>query len=430
MIDQEQLWLQYLKALSDKVQLQAGEALQAIYPYQPWSWGGRNPSPSSYPYEQWELLNVVPSDPYQNTNSGAAASQKGFDVAYSNWFNLLAVGDLEHDQPYQHYQDALNNAIRKYTTDYQNAQNTWKNQTGGVTPDFATWLAAPPQMGIKVGLDQDSDDIKAKQTELDKYRSRIVTPVQAISDQFANDSYQGLATDPSSGKSVKLRLWNTVPANPYDYVESITNNNFGGDATAGSKDSFTFTSHSESYDYSHYFGEGGAAVWYDFIGLEVGGEVDQVDWSTFSSDYSISISWQDLATVSVTPDGWYAGTNITTYGRQGPYATGFSAFDDGSTNYFFGAGGALSRIYTGLVVAYRPSITISASEEFASYMHRKWEAEAGIEIGPFFFGFKASGETEKSSLSQDGANLVITSESPWPLIVGMKSAWTLTPSDG
>lgn len=428
MINQQQLWLQYLDALSDKVKLQAGEALQAIYPYQPWSWGGRSPMPSSYPYEQWELLDVVPSDPLLNANSGAAASQKGFDIAYSNWFNMLAVGDLEHDQPYQQYQDALTNSTRKYTTDYQNAQNLWKNQTGGVSPDFTTWLGQPPQLGIKTSLDQDADDVAAKKTELDQYRKRIATPVQAISDLFANDAYQGLATDPSSGKSVKLRLWNTVPSNPYDYVEQITNNNFGGDATAGSKDTFTFTSESSSYDYSHYFAEGGAGFWDDFIGLEVGGEFERVDWSSFSSEYSISISWQDLATVAVTPDGWYAGANITTYGRQGPYATGFSGFDTGGSNYFFGAGGALSRIYTGLVVAYRPSITISASEEFASYMNQKWKAEAGIEIGPFFFGSKASGETEQSTVEQDGANLVITSQSPWPLIIGMKSAWTLTPA--
>src|SRR5690606_39258762 len=100
-------------------------------------------------------------------------------------------------------------SIAKYTLDYQNAQNTWKNQTGGVTPDFTTWLAAPPQLGIKTGLDEDQADVTAKQAELDQYRSRIATPVKAISDTFADASYQGLSTDPSSGKSVKLRLWNT-----------------------------------------------------------------------------------------------------------------------------------------------------------------------------------------------------------------------------
>ena len=99
-ISQAKLWEQYMQSLSTKITLEAGEALQVIYPYITWDWGGVSPMPDSFSYEEWMGLNVVPSNPTQNTISSAAASQSGFDQAYSNWFNTLAIGDLAKDTHY------------------------------------------------------------------------------------------------------------------------------------------------------------------------------------------------------------------------------------------------------------------------------------------------------------------------------------------
>ncbi|MCB2379463.1 hypothetical protein LGH70_17835 [Hymenobacter sp. BT635] len=426
MVTQNQLWLQYMQALTSKITLGSGEALQVVYPYITWDWGGRSPMADSFSYEEWMALNVVPADPTQNSNSSAAASQSGFDQAYSNWFNTLAIGDLDKDQHYQSLQDQYNAAATKYTQDYQNAQNTWTNQTGGTGPTLAAWLALPPQIALSGQLNEDLQNLTGMQTELDNYRNQIKTPVATIASEYSNASYQGAVTDPNSGKSVTVKLWNTDPINPFTYVETITDNNFGGDATKGKADSITFDASSEQYTNNEVYGEGGGAAFLDFISIEGEGSYQKIDWTSFSESYNISIQWQDLGTVTVSPEAWYAGANITSYG-EGPYATGFSAFKSGNDNYFFGEGGALSRIYTKMIVAYRPTITIDASESFASYLYEQWQTEAGIEIGPFFFGGKAGGSSQQSTASVSNGQLVIQSMSDWPLIVGMVSAWTLAP---
>lgn len=430
MISQETLWLQYLQALSEKITLSAGEALQAIYPFRTWDWGGRDPVAGSFSYNEWLTLNVVPSNPYQNANADAAASQTGFDVAYRNWFSMLAIGDLEKDQHYRQLQDQLNGASSKLTTDYGNVKNVWRNQTNGQGDSLQTWLAEAPQMGYKVQLDEDAANLKSAQDELDDYRSRIATPVKAIEDAYANTNYQGNVTDPNSGKMVPLRLWATVPSDPYGYVREITDDQFGGDATKGHADSVDVNSNTTTYSYEKYYAEGGAGAWDDFIGFEAGGSYEQIDWSDFNESYQMQISWQDLTTVDIAPEPWYAGANITTYGR-GPYANGFSAFaGSGQPNFFFGPGGALSRVYTGLVVAYRPTIRINASSSFATYLQQKWEAETGIEIGPFLFESEKSGERTQATSHVENGELVLESHADWPMIVAMKSSWTLNPEEG
>jgi len=116
MVDQSTLWLQYLNQMSTLVSLKPGESVQAIYPFQSWNWGGQSPVPNSYSYEQWGTLNVVPSSPYLNTNS-SPASQSGFDTGYSNWMNMLAVGDLAKDTHYLSLQQQYSDALAKQQTD-------------------------------------------------------------------------------------------------------------------------------------------------------------------------------------------------------------------------------------------------------------------------------------------------------------------------
>lgn len=425
-MDQSTLWLQYLNQLSTVVKLSAGEALQVTYPYVTWDWGEKNPVFGSYSYDQWATLNVVPSDPELNNNSNAAAGQSGFDTSYQTWFNTLAIGNLGSDKHYQQLQAQLNTVVGEYQRDYANVKNVWLNRTGGNGPTFAVWLAEPEQFGYQTQLSNDQTNVKAAQLQLDTYRNQIQQPLAAMVAAFANTSYMANVTDPNTGASRQVRLWETEPfANPWAYIQQIVGE-FGSDAKHGSPANFTLTNNSETYDYSEFYASGGGGLWDDFIGFEAGGSFQQVDWSKFSSTYSLKFSFQDLQAVTVTPGGWYAGTNIANFGN-GPYATGFSAFKSGSDNYFFGAGGGLSRIYTGLIVAYRPSITIEAGEAFASYLLQKWQAEGGIEIGPFFFGAKASGETTSSTVTQHGSSLVLQSTADWPQIVGMKSSWTKPP---
>lgn len=426
MADQQALWLQYMQALSDKINLGAGEALQVVYPYISWNWGGQSPIVGSFSYEAWMALNVVPSDPTQDSNSSAAASQSGFAQGYMNWINALAIGNLSKDAHYVQLQANVTNAGNTYTTDYDNVMNVWKNKGGNTSGSFAAWLTEPPQVGYATQLDEDKQSLAAAQVQLDNYRQQIESPVSTMTTQYNNTDFQGLVMDPNSGKSVSAHLWDTDPATPADYINNITGNNFGGNATSGNGDSFTFDQDAQQYSNSQVYGEAGGIV-ADFFAIESEGSFSQADMTSFSSDYTVEFSCQDLGTVTVTPEGWYSGTNVASY-AAGPYATGFSEFDNEGGNYFFGPGGALSRIYTKLIVAYRPTVTITASQEFSDYMLQQWQQESGIEIGPFFFGGETSGSEQSSTASSSNGQFVIQSTANFPVIVGQVSAWTIPPS--
>jgi hypothetical protein len=424
-MNQQTLWLQYMQAVHNTVKPASGEALQVVYPYQQWNWGGKSPISGSFSYEQWAALNVVPARPGGNANAQSATS--GLDVVYQNWFDVLTIGDLDKDAHYQSLQDAENAALAKWQQDLRNAMDVWKNQTNQQTK-FDDWLNEMQNQPTKMQLQNEYEDYNAKHQELVDYRNRIESPVNDIANAYNNADYQGEVTDPNSGKSVKVRLWNTNPRTPWDYVYALTGHDFGGDAKAGSASSLNFSTSSSQYEYEKTYGEEGAGFFDDFIGLESAGKFTQVDWSKFASSYNIELGWQDLKTVTITPEGWYSGADITSYGRGENYATGFSGFKRGSGNYFFGPGGALARIYGSMVVAYRPTVTVDAGESFASYLYQKWETEGGIIIGPFVFGGKVTHERKVATASASGGSFTIKSNDDWPLIVGYVSKWTLAPA--
>jgi hypothetical protein len=427
MVSQSSLWQQYLAQLQSVVTLAPGEALQAVYPYQSWDWGGQSPIADSYSYQQWAALNVVPAAPYLNTTT-SPATQSGFDTGYSNWMNTLAIGDLAGDAHYAALQGQVSAQASKVTNDYANAKNVWSNQTQGTTETFAAWLTDPANAGTAAQLGMDLNTLQGLTTELEQYQAEIQSPVQGILAAYNNSAYQTAVTDPNSGKTNQVRIWQTDPVTPWAHLTAILGGPFfGTDAKAGNAQSFALSASTETYDSSEYYGKGAAEAWDDFIGFEAEGSVSKIDWSKFDDSYSINFDFQDMTTVSVTPDGWYQGTDLTSY-AAGPYATGFSGFKSGSDNYFFGVGGALSRIYTAMIVAYRPTVTISASQEFSTYLQTKWQAETGIMIGPFVFGGEASGEQTSSSVTVSNGTLTLKSTADWPVIIGQKSAWTVAPA--
>lgn len=425
-IDQSSLWLQYMQTLSASITLGGGEAVQAVYPFQEWNWGGQSPILGSYSYDQWATLNVVPSVPYLNGNT-SPASQSGFDTGYAIWFNALESENLQKEHSYVLLQSQLREATNKLMGDRQNVENVFLNQTKGTGVTFDKWLAETAHEGYALQLGQDKAKVANLEEQIAEYQKRISTPLKAMRTAFENAEFQGLTTDPNSGKAVSLRIWATTPRTPWEHLQAITNENFEGPAVAGNRHSFSLNESSSHYNYNEYYGEAGGGVWDDFIGIGAAGSYHQIDWSTFAEEYRIDFQFEDFARVQVMPRQWYAGTNIAGYGA-GPYMKGWSAYKTGQGNYFFGPGGALSRIYTDLIVAYRPTVTITAGAQFASYLHQQWEAEVGIEIGPFFFGGKGSGEHTESSATLKEASLTLESKANWPVIVAMCSAWTYQPS--
>lgn len=313
-----------MEAIKNLVSLESGEALQMISPNELWDWGGKDAS-AVLSYDQFMFLNVVPSNPLQNTNNGAASSQTGFDTSYQNWFNHLCIDELGHDEQYAKLVNDLNLATDNYQSHRDNLQNIWKNTTDTATIKFDDWLN--DNIGYKTELASLSDDVTAKVSQLNDYRSRIQSTVTNIGNVYNNQAYQGNITDPASKKSYPVRLWNTSPQNAFKYVMSITDSNFGGDAKHGTSSNISFNKSSNSYDYQRFYGDT-TAEWSDFISIYVNGNYDKFDWSTFTENYSLNISFQDIKEVSISPGRWYDGSNIASFAK-GPYSTGYSEFNSG-----------------------------------------------------------------------------------------------------
>lgn len=420
------MWLRYAQVLSEMISLPAGEAVQVTTPSTPWNWGGTEPPVGTLPYSLWSLLNVVPANPQEQTNSNAAAGSSGFDHAYRLWMNCLAVGNLENDQHYKDLQISANNARRKYTDDYAAAQAEWKGKVPSGTPDFRTWLHDDPQYGLLTQINADKDTITDTYQQLRGYVAQIAAPTRDILDTYDDKQYQATFSSPQG--NVNERTWTLGTNSPYpiDYVKQITGGNFGGDAVNGNYAKSEITDNTKLYDYQEHYAEWGAASWLDFLAGGLAGNRKTVEtWNTYHR-HLVRMEFQDVRIVPVKAGGWYSGVNTF---KNGPYATGFSKRKNGSDNYFFGPGGSLSRIYTGMVVAYRPKVTLATDDGYMDKLYSTWKNEGGLDFGPLVFGAENSGESTAASVSRESDALVLTSKASWPIILGMTSSWTVPPND-
>lgn len=423
--DDVTMWLRYAERLAAMIRPPAGEAVQVTTPSTPWDWGGQSPPPGSLPYAQWSLLNVVPSNPQEQTNSNAAAGGSGFDRSYKVWMNSLAVGDLQSDHHYQTLQSSADQTRRQYTADYRSAQAQWRREAPSGTPNFHDWLADPAQLALTDQINTDKQAVENTDQQLQQYVQQIEAPTKDILAAYDEPEYQ--ATFSSGAGSVNERTWDLGAGspNPIDYVREITGNAFGGDATHGTGSSLEITQDTSEYQYREHYAEWGAAAWLDFLAVGLAGDRKEEKVWEQAADYHVLIEFQDVRRIPVKAGGWYSG--VDTF-ANGPYATGFSKDKSGGDNYFFGPGGSLSRIYTGMVVAYRPKVTLTTSESYSTSLHEAWQREGGLDFGPLVFGTEESGESTSAKAERDGATLTLTSSANWPVILGMTSAWTAPPT--
>ncbi|MET9784252.1 hypothetical protein ABZY32_24585 [Nocardiopsis alba] len=417
-------WSKYAQQLSDMIKLPAGEAIQMTTPSTPWDWGGR--TPGALPYSQWSLLNVVPSTPQQQTNAHTAGGSSGFDHSYRVWMNSLAVGNLEGDNHYKQLQANAAAARRTYTDYYKSVQLQWKNATPSGTPDFSTWLNQDGQYAQLSQIKANRQAIDNEDKQLQNYVNQIEAPTADILAAYEDKQYQDVFSGP--GGNVTERTWPLGTGKPYaiDYITEITGGNFGGDATNGNKASLHIDKQSKDYNFEEHFStvDGGGFLEFMAFGLGANRKAE----SAWGSDlaWSLDIEFQDARTIPIKAGGWYSGVNAF---KNGPYAEGFSKYKNGDKNFFFGPGGSLSRIYTGMVVAYRPTIVFEAHQSYIDTYHEQWQAEGGIEIGPFIFGTETSGESTSAKVEKSTNKLTLTSTASWPVILGMASSWTVPPGE-
>ena len=108
------------------------------------------------------------------------------------------------------------------------------NRTGGTGVTLDKWMADP--MNASSSNSSMPTPLRCPDSSPSQnYQNQIESPVQGIQSAFNDVAHQTEVTNPNSGKSVQVRIWGTSPNTPWAYVEAVTNQNFGGKATAGNR---------------------------------------------------------------------------------------------------------------------------------------------------------------------------------------------------
>lgn len=419
-VDNQELWTKMLNEIATKI---AGSStnigVQTLFPFKMWDWGGKTPPLNSIPYEQQMFLDRVPLDPVANFLN----APNNFSSNYLQFIDQLNTQDPNDPKINQLYQ-ILQDNLRKLNTVMNNAQSAYNNDRNRPEDQsFEDWLNK--SRVFKAQVEQAELDHQMAQTNYNNYRSQKFNDIKRAVDKY--DTNLLYITDPA-GQSKEIAPW-FIDKMPYDYVNEITGNNFGSNATKGNKFNFAIDSSTKEYDYKRVFGEANASFSLGFFSINVGGSYEKVDINTFESNWSISFQFQSFDQITVGTPDWY-DSGVVQGRRNGPFRTGFSGYKDPSKRndvWFFGQEGVLGRMMTTIAVGYRPKVVIKAGKKVTQYVKEKIEAGGSLQIGPFSFGGRGGSETVANYEFTSNGEIVVTSEGNWPYIVGLVSQPT-TPS--
>jgi hypothetical protein len=418
------LYLQYLTALSSTIQL-SGDP-QVISPYQIWDWGSTQGSLAGLTWPQYMALNQVPISP--GNDSTTWGSTTGFDSIYNLWLSVaLNPFPGQNDPQYQQMQNAVNQATIALATAQQTAFTNYSNfvASSHSTESYTQWLQNEGAV-YNSSVTNAQAILTNAQNALNAYVASKTSAVQSAIMAYKNGlSY---VTNPITNQPAQVAGWSTSEF-AYNYVNTITQNNPGGRATAGNGLSFSINEATELYDYQHSWASAETGFGWDFFFGEGEGQWSSTSTESFSSSYSLTFSFGDLSTIQVSPGTWYTAGVPAVLGKHGPYNEGYSGFQSGTNTYFFGPpSGELERMTTAMVVGYQPQVTISAGGSFATTLQTAWSAEGGLVIGPFAFGAAGGSNAEHDTFTSSGATVTLTNNGAWPYIVAFVSNWVVPPS--
>lgn len=418
----ETLWLQYIKVLTS--QITGSGVPQVVSPYIVWDWGGKDTA-GGLPFAQYQTLNQVPQDPVSDVST--YGTKPGFGQNYSTFLSFIDTTPGSQDKEYEQLLQALTDAGNDVTKAIGEALVQYKNEQKStkMTTAYSEWLKNDGS-GYNDNIVEAQGKQTAAQSEIDKFKSAQSGPVSNASKAYSAGlvAVQDL-TNPLTSQNYPG--WD-LSQNPYAYVNQITGNAFGSEASKGAQKSFSISQASETYNYKETWGEAEGSFLADFFGIEASGSYDDVEISKLSDTYTITFEFQDLTTITVTPGAWYDPSIPGNY-KNGPFFEGHSGFQpkSGDDVYYFGTGGLLARSITALIIGYRPTIIIDGGSSFTSDVKTKIDAGGSLIIGPFSIGGSGGSQTEKDTFDYSDGKITAKSNGDWPYIVAIVSDWVVDP---
>jgi hypothetical protein len=159
-----------------------------------------------------------------------------------------------------------------------------------------------------------------------------------------------------------------------------------------------------------------------FWGAYASGSWSKTDISESDDSVEATITLKSATHVLITPGDWYDGGFMKQLATSGNSGSGYDILQPYSADgaqALFGKDGLCSTMVTGLVVAYKPSFSVTMKSSTYQRHEQEIKAAAGFRIGPFSFG--GSGGHYSQNISTTGNTTTLTggSTSDDPVILGV-----------
>lgn len=359
------------------------------------------PKPLGVNYAQQQMVSVMPS--YIEKGKSPFYSSSGTYI-YDAYGTVLTSAKLdasiEQQQQLQGIDDQLSVLMAKrqknnnmYSEMYKDAKGTDPN-----FPSYTDWLKENLYWDI---LHSDDEAIKM----LTKKKSDIAS---ASSFKW-NEAYAAL-----NSKAGFVKMMDPNETTSTDVPNFVLGQNAieWRNKVAGGKGNAVGITLSNSKEYkstSDFRFDAGISI-YNFSASGGGGR----DTLNLDKDKTtISIELEALDTINVTPDQrWYFQAYLNNLGQQGKWLNGQT------TEQVFGPQGFHS-VITGLVVCYRPTITMSTSSSNLETIKTVAKGGGGFSVGPFTFGGSGDYEGSTYDYKDNGASVTIKSKSEYGRVLGV-----------
>lgn len=320
------------------------------------------------------------------------------------------------------------NAMNKAEADMNTAYNTAKQNGGAMFaaryPAITDWANGP-------GKSYD-ETIAVASNQADKINQQIIALTNANYPTDLQDAIK-LMTKPAgspSGGNVPDG-WAIVPDGAGvlrwqpSFTISTTSQDWRAQLTNGTIGQKTISLSASKSDSSINQSWAGASVSYGtpFWGFYASSSWKETNITENDDSVAVEVTLQSATTVPITPGAWYNGGFLKQLAIAGNDGSGYQILDPykatGTDHALFGQDGLCSTMVTGLVVAYKPSFSVTMASSTYKEHQMDIEAAAGFRIGPFSFGGEG-GHFEKD-VNTTGNTTTFTggSTSDDPVILGV-----------
>lgn len=160
-----------------------------------------------------------------------------------------------------------------------------------------------------------------------------------------------------------------------------------------------------------------------YFAFQGSGGWERMDLATEDKSVKVSIVLRAYTLSEASADtSWFNSGILRRMAVEDNWNPPFTTKGTGDSKPVFGKGGVLPLIVTGLIVGYQPTIDIEMSDATYKKYSEKWNAAAGIQIGPFKIGGKGGQEKEKWSKNSDNQKFHVESKATYPFIMGITVA--------